>query len=60
MTLWHRLPLNTCVFVQRIEMHREGVNWQPPKGKQLDLEQRVYVRVDTAHFLGFSQDELAV
>ena len=45
---------------QRIEVHREGVNWQPPKGKALDLDQRVFVHVGPQHFLGFHQDELAV
>jgi hypothetical protein len=44
---------------QRIEVHREGVDWQAPEGKQLDLDQRVYVRLDPAHFLAFAPEELA-
>ncbi|KAK9845253.1 hypothetical protein WJX81_001330 [Elliptochloris bilobata] len=44
----------------RIEMHDEGEDWEPPKGIELDLEQRVYVRVEPERFVGFTQDELAV
>lgn len=40
-------------------MHREGVDWQAPEGRQLDLDQRVYVRLDAAHFRGFAPEELA-
>ena len=47
--------------LQRMEYHREGQNWEPPvEGVDLDLQQRVYVRMEPRCFVGFSPEELAV
>ena len=46
-----------CMGAQIIEWHLKGEEHERPKA--FDLQQRVYVHVDTAHFVAFTPDEIS-